>query len=249
MENELLFQLGINWKLFLSQVVNFFILLLVLTFFVYKPLIRIIKERSKKIKEGLEKAEEADVRLKEIDIIGAGKIREAEQKGIEIIKATEVKAKILDKEGIDFVLDIYGAAAAKDNYYFEELKKTSVVLQDKGKLFFRGAVPNTQTPLIFNAHLVSVNLTPKGNYDKTVLEGMACGTLPLVSSSAFNDIIPAEFRFKEDDNRDLVEKIKFIFSLSETAVAKYGSNCRRAVEKNHALNNLVNKILKLCFQS
>src|SRR3989339_134025 len=98
MENELLFQLGINWKLFLSQVVNFFILLLVLTFFVYKPLIRIIKERSKKIKEGLEKAEEADVRLKEIDIIGAGKIREAEQKGIEIIKATEVKAKILDKE-------------------------------------------------------------------------------------------------------------------------------------------------------
>ena len=158
-------------------------------------------------------------------------------------------AKILDKEGIDFVLDIYGAAAAKDNYYFEELKKTSVVLQDKGKLFFRGAVPNTQTPLIFNAHLVSVNLTPKGNYDKTVLEGMACGTLPLVSSSAFNDIIPAEFRFKEDNIRDLVEKIKFIFSLSETTVAKYGSNCRRAVEKNHALNNLVNKILKLCFQS
>ena len=158
-------------------------------------------------------------------------------------------AKILDKEGIDFVLDIYGAAAAKDNYYFEELKKISVVLQDKGKLFFRGAVPNTQTPLIFNAHLVSVNLTPKGNYDKTVLEGMACGTLPLVSSSAFNDIIPAEFRFKEDNIRDLVEKIKFIFSLSETTVAKYGSNCRRAVEKNHALNNLVNKILKLCFQS
>jgi len=101
MANELLFQLGINWKLFLSQAVNFFILLTVLTFFVYKPLIKVIKERSAKIKEGLDKAEEADVRLKEIDVIGKGKIQEAEQKGIEIIKATEVKAKALDKEILD----------------------------------------------------------------------------------------------------------------------------------------------------
>ena len=55
MTNELLFQLGINWKLFLSQAVNFFILLGVLTFFVYKPLIKVIKERNQKISEGLKK--------------------------------------------------------------------------------------------------------------------------------------------------------------------------------------------------
>jgi F-type H+-transporting ATPase subunit b len=101
MQNELLFQLGINWKLFLSQAVNFFILLIVLTLFVYKPLIKIIKERSVKIKEGLDKAEEADVRLKEIDNIGKEKIKEAEQQGIKIIKDTEDKAKVLDKEILD----------------------------------------------------------------------------------------------------------------------------------------------------
>jgi len=98
MENELLFQLGINWKLFVSQLFNFFILLIVLTVFVYKPLIKIIKERSAKIKDGLEKANEADTRLKEIDALGKEKIKEAEQQGIEIVKATEEKAKILDKE-------------------------------------------------------------------------------------------------------------------------------------------------------
>jgi F-type H+-transporting ATPase subunit b len=98
MENQLLFQLGINWKIFLSQAFNFFVLLIILTFFVYKPVIKIIKERNKKIKEGLDKAEEADVRLKEIDVIGKGKIKEAEQQSIEIIKATEEKAKVLDKE-------------------------------------------------------------------------------------------------------------------------------------------------------
>ncbi len=98
MENELLFQLGINWKLFLSQAFNFAILLGALTFLVYKPLIKLLDTRSKKIKEGLEKAQEADTRLKEVDNIGKEKIKEAEQKGIEIIKLTEQKAKVLDKE-------------------------------------------------------------------------------------------------------------------------------------------------------
>ncbi|MEK7658643.1 MAG: hypothetical protein AAB352_02140 [Patescibacteria group bacterium] len=98
MENELLSQLGINWKLFLSQAVNFFILLTVLTIFVYKPLIKIIKERKEKIKEGLDKAEEAGIRLKEIDNIGKEKIKEAEQQSINIIKDTENKAKILERE-------------------------------------------------------------------------------------------------------------------------------------------------------
>jgi len=98
MENQLLLQLGINWKLLLSQAVNFFILLVVLTFFVYKPLIKIIKERNQKIKEGLDKAEEADVRLKQIDNIGKEKIKEAENKSINIIKDTEKRAKILEQE-------------------------------------------------------------------------------------------------------------------------------------------------------
>ena len=96
MENQLLFQLGINLGAFIGQAVNFFILLLVLTFFVYRPVIKIIKERNKKLKEGLEKAEEADVRLKEIDIIGKEKIKEAENTSISIIKDTEKKAKDLD---------------------------------------------------------------------------------------------------------------------------------------------------------
>jgi len=98
MENELLSQLGINWKLFLSQAVNFFILLIVLTFFVYKPLIRVIKQRNAKIKKGLDKAEEADVRLKEIDVIGKERIKQAEQEGIKIIKDTEKRAKVLERE-------------------------------------------------------------------------------------------------------------------------------------------------------
>jgi len=98
MENELLLQLGINWKLFLSQAVNFFILLFVLKIFVYKPLLTTIKNRNDKIKEGLVKAEEADVRLKEVDNIAKDKLKQADQESINIIKKTEEDAKILERE-------------------------------------------------------------------------------------------------------------------------------------------------------
>jgi len=94
-EAGLLGQLGINWKLFVSQAVNFFILLTVLWAFVYRPLIKIIKERNEKIKTGLDKAEQADVRLKEIDNIGKEKIKGAEKKAVLMMKDTEDKAKAM----------------------------------------------------------------------------------------------------------------------------------------------------------
>ena len=119
--NALLDQLGIDWKLFLSQAVNFFILLGVLTFFVYKPLMKVLKERTQKIKTGLEKAEEADIRLKEIDVIGKNKIKEAEQQGIDMLKATEEKAKAIDKENQE-KLEKKQAAA-------QELLKQSILKQ------------------------------------------------------------------------------------------------------------------------
>jgi len=91
-------QFGIDWKLFLSQLVNFLLILIILSFFVYKPVLKIIKERNKKIKEGLDKAEEAGIRLKEIDTIGKEKIKAAENKSMEMIKATENEAKVLGRE-------------------------------------------------------------------------------------------------------------------------------------------------------
>lgn len=98
MDNAFISQFGIDWKLFLSQLVNFFLILIILRLFVYKPVLKIIKERNKKIKEGLDKAEEAGLRLKEIDVIGKTKIKEAENTSIEMIKATEKKAKSLEQE-------------------------------------------------------------------------------------------------------------------------------------------------------
>lgn len=49
-------QLGINPTLLLAQVVNFLILLALLARFVYKPMLKLMRNRQKRIEEGLELA-------------------------------------------------------------------------------------------------------------------------------------------------------------------------------------------------
>lgn len=53
---ELLAKLGVDWKLLLAQVANFTILLSVLTFFVYRPLLRVIDERRERIRKSMDDA-------------------------------------------------------------------------------------------------------------------------------------------------------------------------------------------------
>ena len=96
--SDLLSKLGLDGKLLLAQVANFLVLLFLLRKFAYGPLLRIMKERRTKIEEGLRKAEEADHRLLGANETVKGRIREAEAKGMEIVKATEDKARKLELE-------------------------------------------------------------------------------------------------------------------------------------------------------
>lgn len=96
MEASFLEQFGIDWKLFLSQLVNFALILIVLRAFVYKPVLKMLKERNLKIQEGLDKAKEAGIRLAEVDQIAKDKIKEANNESIGIINATQQKAKDLE---------------------------------------------------------------------------------------------------------------------------------------------------------
>ena len=52
-------QLGINLPALITQVISFVILLLVLTKLLYKPLLKILDERSEKVKNSLTMADEA----------------------------------------------------------------------------------------------------------------------------------------------------------------------------------------------
>lgn len=50
---ELIHQLGIDWRLIIAQMINFLILLAILYKFAYRPLITILEERRKKIEKSI----------------------------------------------------------------------------------------------------------------------------------------------------------------------------------------------------
>jgi F-type H+-transporting ATPase subunit b len=96
--NALISQFGLDWKLFLSQLFNFALILIILRAFVYKPLISLLNKRRDKIEQGLVKAQEAETRLHEVDEIAKEKLKGAEQESVAIISRADVKKKQLETE-------------------------------------------------------------------------------------------------------------------------------------------------------
>lgn len=93
---------GINGKLLLAQSVNFGLLVAGLTFFLYKPVLKLLKERQALIEKGVRDAEEASANAlaaeKERKEILATAEREAEdrvQKSVDVGK--QERAKIVER--------------------------------------------------------------------------------------------------------------------------------------------------------
>jgi F-type H+-transporting ATPase subunit b len=94
--------LGINLGYLISQIVNFTLLAVLLYFVAYKPILRMLDERSARIKKGLEDAEAASRRAAEMEQEFEREIAQARKDGQEIIaQATQMSEKarqdILDK--------------------------------------------------------------------------------------------------------------------------------------------------------
>ncbi len=87
-------ELGINLGYLISQIVNFTLLAVLLYFVAYKPILRMLDERSARIKKGLEDAEEASRRASQMEQEFEQRLTEARREGQEIIaQATRMSEK------------------------------------------------------------------------------------------------------------------------------------------------------------
>ena len=86
--------LGINLGYLISQIVNFTLLAVLLYFVAYKPILRMLDQRSTRIKQGLEDAELASRRAAEMEQEFEQRLAEARKEGQEIIaQATQMSEK------------------------------------------------------------------------------------------------------------------------------------------------------------
>jgi len=93
--------LGIEPKLLLAQIVNFFILLFLLWKFLYKPILKVFDERSKKIKESLDQAEKVKQEAKKTEKIRQEILQNAKKEAENTLNKAEKIAEKNKKEIIN----------------------------------------------------------------------------------------------------------------------------------------------------
>jgi len=155
---SILTKMGFDWQVALANTFNFLIIFFILKHFAFKPIKSAIEKRKNVIQEGLDKAQEAEVRLKEVDEINIKKIKEAEVKSVEIIKATEKRAKDLELQ-----------LQKKNEESQQRLQKEIQEDYEKQQQRIRDLVFKNATVLVKKAVVKTVELSPEA-VDEALIE-------------------------------------------------------------------------------
>jgi len=90
--------LGFNLPALIAQLINFTLLLIIFRLLLYKPLLRILDERKKRIQEGLEASDEAKRRLSQTEQEVANELDKARQEGQGLItQAQQISSRIQEE--------------------------------------------------------------------------------------------------------------------------------------------------------
>lgn len=139
-----------------------------------------------------------------------------------------VKAlRALVRGGFSFRATIAGDPInPEDVAYEKEVKRMADAFGLTDMVTFKKGVRNEETAVLYNAHEVYVNLTPAGSMDKTILEAMACGAIPVVANTAFQKVLPAELIVDKPDEGRVADAIGKAFARTDSfrnyVVAEHG---------------------------
>jgi glycosyltransferase involved in cell wall biosynthesis len=131
--------------------------------------------------------------------------------------------------------------------YLEKLKRLVVKHGLKDKIIFTGAKPHDQLPEYYSQSDIFVNMSATGSLDKTVLEAMAIGVIPITSNEALEEVfseLKDQLMIKRN-SKQLADKIKWAFDLPNKEKESLSSKILDIVKENHNLDNLVDKIVVL----
>ncbi len=127
---ELFTKFGINGYTLLAQTVNFLVVLLILWKFAYKPVLKMLRDRSKTIEKGLQDAERAKAALENAESTRADVLKNAEKEANALLtnarKAGEDLKTSMLNETKEQIVAMQEAAQ-------KELQQTKATLIDSAK--------------------------------------------------------------------------------------------------------------------
>ncbi len=91
-------QFGINGQIFIAQLINFLIVLVILWRFAYKPIIKMLDERSEKIEKSIKQADQIEKRVADIENEKDEVITSAKKQAQEIIEKAHTQGQARQEE-------------------------------------------------------------------------------------------------------------------------------------------------------
>ncbi len=123
---EIIHAFGIDWRLIVIQMFNFAILLGVLWYFLYTPVLKILNEREAKIRKGVEDAEAAGEALKRAEGERATVLGAAEVAAMGVVKNAE-------KRGEEKMLLLQQEAERKAHTILKDAEAQAIELSQKSR--------------------------------------------------------------------------------------------------------------------
>ncbi|MFZ2025085.1 MAG: ATP synthase F0 subunit B [Microgenomates group bacterium] len=129
-------KLGIEPKLIVAQLVNFGIIMFVLTKLLYKPILSMLEKRKKKIEEGLALTEKMKLEEEKMEVKKSKMIAETRKEGVVMIEEAKVQAKseakiIIEaahKEADEIIMKGKDQATAEREAMKKDVQNEAVVL-------------------------------------------------------------------------------------------------------------------------
>ncbi|HEV3245322.1 MAG TPA: F0F1 ATP synthase subunit B [Candidatus Paceibacterota bacterium] len=129
---------GVDWHLLVIQAVNFALLLFALTYFLYRPILRIIDERREKVAEGVRLANMAEQKLEDAKHQGEGMVADAAKEAEGLVAVARTRASEMTAETTR-AAEAKADAILKDAQARAEEQKR-LVLQESSKEIARAAM-------------------------------------------------------------------------------------------------------------
>ena len=155
----------------------------------------------------------------------------------------------LDKMGHEFTLHLIGDVLPLDASYLNLLKEKAASLIANNKVAFLGSIPNRNLSVAYDRYEIVVNMTDSGSFDKTILEGMACEGLTVVSNRSFVGVLPEDTLFEERNSHDLARVLVHVLDISGDERVRRGKELREVVEQHHSLALLAQELISSFTQS
>ncbi len=120
----------------------------------------------------------------------------------------------LVSSGAQISMAIIGSPTPKDAWYYNNLKAYVAKHHLSGHISFVPGVSPDKTSEIYSSHEVYLNLTLSGSFDKTIVEAVSCGAIPLVLNHSLEELLP-EVCITEPTSEAISRSVQRLFGPHE----------------------------------